>query len=89
MVGEMYDSADQEVRRRNKFAAKRFNEHVKLLASFLNALALGVIGAGLIIPTVSGGIGLLTTDSVIWILIGLALHLGAHIVLLRLKNEEL
>lgn len=69
-----------------KFARKRFNEHVKLLSSFVNTLSLGILGAGLVIPVVNTG--QLNSVNVIWIVVGITLHLCAQVLLRLLLNED-
>lgn len=68
---------------RRRLRAKRQNERVKLGASF-NTVALAILGAALILPSVSGG------DAVHWnwVLPAIILHLLAHIALSFLKSEE-
>jgi hypothetical protein len=69
---------------KRKLRAKRTNEHLKLVASFLNTLALAVIGAAFVIP------GVTSLESVrwIWIPAGIILHLCAHVPLRLLKSED-
>ena len=67
-----------------KLRAKRANEHLKLVASFLNTLSLAVLGAAFIVP------GITSLESVrwIWTPVGIALHLTAHLMLRLLKSED-
>jgi hypothetical protein len=67
-----------------KLRAKRANEHLKLVASFLNTLSLAVIGAAFVIP----GVTSLQGVRWLWIPIGIVLHLGGHIPLRLLKSED-
>ncbi|MEE8631498.1 MULTISPECIES: hypothetical protein [Methylobacterium] len=70
-----------------KLAAKRANERLKLLAGFFNTLALGVIGAGVIIPTVAD----LTNawpKSLVWLVTGLVLHCVGQGALTFLRSED-
>ena len=71
-----------------KLKAKRQNERVKLLSSTLNALALGVMGAGIIVPGISAPAVLLEPVRLIWFLAAALLHCGAHIVFQLLKSED-
>ncbi|WP_131117198.1 hypothetical protein [Lichenihabitans psoromatis] len=68
--------------------AKRFNESVKILATFMNNLAVGAIIAGLLSPLVAGRIVPVLED-VILVFTALALHIGAQVALrLFLKSED-
>ncbi|AWN52304.1 hypothetical protein [Methylobacterium sp. 17Sr1-1] len=70
-----------------KLAAKRINERLKLLASFFNALALGVIGAGVIIPTVAD-MTRAWPKSLVWLVTGLVLHCAAQSAFTFLRSED-
>jgi hypothetical protein len=70
-----------------KLAAKRANERLKLLASFFNALALGVIGAGFIVPVVNEP-GRLISPQLPWLGLGFVLHLLAQGALSFLRSED-
>jgi hypothetical protein len=74
--------------RTRKLAAKRNNEHIKLVATVLNALCIALIGAAVIVPSVSSPEFFLTTRSWILILAAFVLHLGAHAVLRLLRSED-
>ena len=74
------DPIDAERRLR----AKRQNERLKLLVSFLNTLGLAVLGAAFVVP----GINSLASIQWSWVLAGIALHLTAQGVLQRLRSEE-
>ena len=67
-----------------KLQAKRTNEHLKLVASFLNTLSLAVIGAAFVVPGVTSLHGVRW----IWIPVGVALHLLAHLAVRLLKSED-
>lgn len=67
-----------------RLRAKRQNERVKLLASFLNTLALAIIGAAFVVP----GVGSLSSVRWAWIPVGLVLHFSAQTALGLLKSEE-
>jgi hypothetical protein len=67
-----------------KLTARRTNEHLKLAASFLNTLALAIIGAAFVVP----GVTSLELVRWIWIPVGLLLHLTAHLMLRLLKSED-
>ncbi len=71
-----------------KLRAKRNNERVKLLATTLNALALGVAGAGVVVPGVTAPEMLLKPASLVWVLVAGGLHSGAQVVLQLLKSED-
>ena len=71
-----------------KLRARRNNERVKLLSGTLNALALGVIGAGLIVPAVSSPAVLLEPARLVWFLAGVALHCSAQMAFQLLKSED-
>lgn len=71
--------------RARRLAAKRFNEHLKLAAVFLNAVALATLGAGFILPMVTGAP---EASSLFWILIAFAVHLTAHGVLRLWRSED-
>ncbi|TXM77340.1 hypothetical protein FV218_05675 [Methylobacterium sp. WL69] len=70
-----------------KLAAKRVNERLKLLANLLNALGIGVIGAGVIVPGVHDPTRI-TLQTLAWIATGLVLHLLAQGVLAFLRSED-
>lgn len=67
-----------------KLRAKRQNERIKLLASFLNTLSLAFLGAAFVVP------GVTSIDNVrwIWFPVALALHVLGHLTFSFLKSEE-
>ncbi len=65
-----------------------WNERVKLLAQFLNALALGLVGFAVLRP-VTEDVALLSWRSFGWASVGLAIHLLAHYTMGYLKKERL
>ncbi|MBM0206915.1 hypothetical protein JNW90_30850 [Micromonospora sp. STR1s_5] len=67
-----------------RLRARRQNERVKLIVSFLNTLSLAIIGAAFVIP----GVASLSGVRWGWIPVALLLHLGAHAALSLLKSEE-
>lgn len=73
-----------------KLKAKRFNEHVRMFATSINALGLVVIGAGFVQPIITGGMADAGArlSSWIWIVIGIALHLTAQASLRLLRDED-
>ncbi|HEY8563958.1 MAG TPA: hypothetical protein VIL65_00530 [Beijerinckiaceae bacterium] len=71
-----------------KLAAKRTNERVKLLASSLNALSLGVAGAAIVIPGVSEPGSLLELKRLVWFFVAAGLHLSAQYVFRYLRSED-
>lgn len=74
--------------RNRKLAAKRFNEHAKLLATFFNALSIATLGAAFIVPIAQDQYDLLKDGH--WILIpaALALHLAGHAAIRLMRSEE-
>lgn len=70
--------------RRRRLASKRVNESLKLAANFLNAIAIGVVGAAFIVPGVTD----FATVRWIWIPAGLVLHLVGHMLLQSLRSED-
>lgn len=75
--------SDEDKMRR--LAAKRNNERVKLVAGTFNAMALTILGAAFILPSINGGVGALT---LIWIPVAVALHLGAHMAFRFMRSED-
>jgi hypothetical protein len=74
---------DEEARRRLR--AKRLNEHVKLLVTTANAIALIVFGGGVLQPLL-----VQTSDSGVgwsWVLISATLHMAAHAVIRLMRPE--
>jgi hypothetical protein len=69
---------------RRRLRAKRQNERVKLVVSFVNTAALAILGAAFIVPGISG------TDSIHWnwVPVAFILHLCAHAALSLLKSED-
>jgi hypothetical protein len=67
-----------------RLRAKRNNERYKLAASFLNTIAIAILGAAFIIPSIS------SPDLIRWqwVPAALILHGGAHVVLGFLNNED-
>ncbi len=78
---------DEETRR--KLQAQRFNEHVKLLVTSVNAAALILLGAGVLQPIVATSASLVLAEpqNWVWIALGVALHLFAQ-ALIRLIRAE-
>ncbi len=72
---------------RRKLQAKRFNEHVKLLVTSLNAIALVIFGAGVLQPLLTTGPESFSPLNVVWIVLSIALHLCAQ-ALIRLLRPE-
>ena len=62
-----------------------FNERVKLLAGFLSAIGLGLIGFAILRPLTEAG--LVPGRSLLWGGAGLAFHAGAHYVLTWLQKD--
>ena len=78
---------DEETRR--KLSAKRFNEHVKLLVTTVNAAALIIFGAGVLQPIITLGAGVVLGQPLSWFWIGLGAitHIVAQ-ALIRLLRAE-
>ena len=74
---------------KRKHDARRFNEHVKLLVTTLNAAGLIIFGAGVLQPIVAIGAGVVLRQPLSWFWIGLGIitHLVAQ-ALLRLLRPE-
>ena len=74
---------DEEAKR--KLQAKRLNEHIKLLATTLNAAGLVVFGAGVLQPILAEPLGV----AVNWHWVGLSaiLHLLAQTALRFIRLE--
>ncbi len=74
---------------KRKHDAKRFNEHIKLLVTSLNAAALIVLAASLLQPIILSGPGRVFSAPQIWVWIslGVTLHLMAQ-ALIRLLRPE-
>jgi cytochrome b subunit of formate dehydrogenase len=66
--------------------AKRHNEGLKLLAAFLNAIAIALVVTGVVVPITSGLA--LGWAAVAWIGGGLALHYVAQLVIRSMRPEE-
>jgi hypothetical protein len=71
-----------------KFLAKRFNEHVKLLATLFNALSIATFGAAFVVPLAQGQYGVLSGGHWILIFAALALHLAGHAALRFMRSED-
>lgn len=67
-----------------RLRAKRQNERIKLLVSFLNTLGLAIIGAAFVVP------GLVSLSAVqwTWVAVGVILHLSGQAAFGLLKSEE-
>jgi hypothetical protein len=74
---------DDESERR--LYAKRLNEHVKLLATTLNAIGLVVFGAGVLQPVLASSSGLVVNWS--WVALSAILHLVAQAVIRLIRLE--
>ncbi|WP_279478008.1 hypothetical protein [Aureimonas sp. SK2] len=78
------DRSDDLARAR-KLAARKFNEHVKLVSTSVNAVALTTLGASILLPGISGTA---VARPVVWLLIAGALHLVAHASVRMLRSED-
>ena len=67
-----------------RLRAKRQNERLKLAVSFLNTMALAVVGTAFIIP----GVTSLDTVRWSWLPVALILHVTAQAIIGLLKSEE-
>ena len=74
---------DEEERR--KLQAKRFNEHVKLLVTSVNAVGLVIFGAGVLQPLVAQVPGAAVDWR--WVVLAAILHVAAQAVI-RLTRPE-
>ncbi|MGI6245512.1 MAG: hypothetical protein ACOYJQ_07070 [Pseudochelatococcus sp.] len=81
--GAAEESRRKEATRR-RLAAKRVNEHVKLFASTINAIALATFGTAAILPAI-GGAG---SPNWAWIPVAILLHLTAQGAYRLLKSED-
>jgi hypothetical protein len=70
-----------------KLAARRWNEHLKLIATSLNTIALGIVGAAYVIPGVAGTFSM-DLPRLIWLFYALVLHLASHAVLRFFRSED-
>ncbi|SFV04746.1 hypothetical protein SAMN02799631_04164 [Methylobacterium sp. 174MFSha1.1] len=77
-----------EIAARRKHVAKRLNEHLKLLAAYMNAMAIAVAGAAIIVPLVSSPNATLGRTHLSWLAASLALHCVGHAVIRCLRREE-
>ena len=75
-----------ELRRRTRI----HNEVSKLRATALNSVGVGLIVGGVLVPLIRSGefLAFLQPGSLLWILIGVALHVAATRVLRALRLEE-
>lgn len=74
-----------DMARARKLAAKKANEHVKLASSSLNAVALTVLGASIVLPGISGTA---VAAPAVWFLIAGGLHLLAHAAIRLMRSED-
>ncbi|MGX7708473.1 hypothetical protein [Methylobacterium sp. Gmos1] len=77
-----------EVAARRKHTAKRLNEHLKLLAAYINAMAIAIAGAAIIVPLVSNPDAAVRLSHVSWFAASLALHRAGQAVIRLLRREE-
>jgi hypothetical protein len=74
--------------RNRKLIAKRFNEHVKLLATLFNALSIATFGAAFVVPLTQGQAGSIKDGHWILLLVALALHMAGHIAIRFMRSED-
>lgn len=63
-----------------------FNERIKLIATSMNAVALGLIGFAVLRPVTDAQMAL-GWPAMWWAIVGVAFHLSAHYVLGMLEKE--
>ncbi|MBW7922801.1 MAG: hypothetical protein H3C51_11955 [Rubellimicrobium sp.] len=63
-----------------------FNERIKLVAGFANALAIGIIGIAVFKP-IAEGLSASWLAVAGWGMIGLAIHVLSHYILGHLRSE--
>lgn len=63
-----------------------WNERIKLLAGFVNAMAIGLVGFAVLRPATED-VALISTASLLWAGGGLGMHLFAHYMLGYLRKE--
>jgi hypothetical protein len=63
-----------------------YNERVKLLANFINAIGLGLIGFAILRP-LTEDLGNASLSTLSWRAVGLALHGFSHYVLTLIRKE--
>ena len=71
-----------------RLAARKLNEQTELSATALNALAVALIGAAIIIPGVRDLSSLLSWQPLFLLFVALTVHIGARLFLLLLRSEE-
>ncbi len=71
-----------------RLAARKFNEQTELSATALNALAVALIGAAVIIPGVRDLSSLLSWQPLLLLFVALTVPIGARLFLLLLRSEE-
>jgi hypothetical protein len=72
---------------RRRLDARKFNEHVKLVVTTFNALAIFLIIAGYLQPLIREEPTAAGAAGWVWIITGVVLHIGAQ-ALIRLLREE-
>lgn len=77
-----------EIAARRKHVAKRLNEHIKLFAAYVNAMAIAVAGAAIIVPLVSNPNVAFGRSHLAWFAGSLALQCIGHAVIRLLRREE-
>ncbi len=71
-----------------RLAARKLNEQTELSATALNALAVALIGAAIIIPGVRDLSSLLSWQPLLLLSVALTVPIGARRFLLLLRSEE-
>ncbi|AWN45256.1 hypothetical protein DK419_02040 [Methylobacterium terrae] len=72
-----------------KFAAKRFNEHVKALWGIANGLALALIVAAVVTAYIGKDAPQeMDADRIQWACIGVLLHVVGHVIIALFMQKE-
>ncbi|AWN48005.1 hypothetical protein DK419_18105 [Methylobacterium terrae] len=77
-----------EIAARRKHLAKRLNEHIKLFVAYVNALAIAIAGAAIIVPMVNAPDATLKRSGLAWFTASLALHCFGQAMIRLLRREE-
>lgn len=76
----------EDVARRR--AAKRFNEHLKLGAAFLNNSGIATLVGGFVLPLLGEASGFRRGIDGLWLLVPLVLHGAGQAALTFLRSED-
>lgn len=75
------------MRRKGHDALATFNERVKLLASSVNTVGLGMIGLAVIRPLIDS-LDNATSKTGLWLAAGLVMHALSHYILRYLRKDQ-